>query len=142
MRRSGRDARGSITRKARTASFARGVDCRAAPPAGEVRFRGRRSEVINVGGVKVHPLPVEERIVRLERGALACVFGRPNRLTGAIVAVEIVPVAGLTEADHENIRFEIKQAVADLPRAWQPRNVTFVDAIETRGEKIVRRMEV
>jgi acyl-CoA synthetase (AMP-forming)/AMP-acid ligase II len=107
-----------------------------------VMFRGRSTEIINVGGVKVHPLPVEERIVRLERVALACVFGRPNRLTGAIVAVEIVLVAGLTEADHENIRFEIKQAVADLPRAWQPRNVTFVDAIETRGEKIVRRMEV
>ena len=30
-----------------------------------VLFRGRDSEVINVGGVKVHPLPVEERILAL-----------------------------------------------------------------------------
>jgi acyl-CoA synthetase (AMP-forming)/AMP-acid ligase II len=107
-----------------------------------VLFRGRRSEVINVGGVKVHPLPIEDRIVRLESVALARVFGRPNRLTGAIVAVEIVPTRGLTEADLENIRVEIKSAVADLPRAWQPRSVAFVDAIETRGEKTVRGMEV
>jgi acyl-CoA synthetase (AMP-forming)/AMP-acid ligase II len=106
-----------------------------------VLFRGRSSEIINVGGVKVHPLPVEERIVSLESVALARVFGRPNRLTGAIVAVEIVPAGGQAEADLETIRLEIKGAVADLPRAWQPRNVTFVDAVETRGEKIVRRME-
>jgi acyl-CoA synthetase (AMP-forming)/AMP-acid ligase II len=104
-------------------------------------FRGRSTEIINVGGVKVHPLPVEERIVSLDSVALARVFGRPNRLTGAIVAVEIVPISGQTEADLENIRLEIKDAVADLPRAWQPRNVTFVGAIETRGEKVVRGME-
>ena len=29
---------------------------------GRVYFRGRRSEIINVGGTKVHPLPIEERI--------------------------------------------------------------------------------
>jgi acyl-CoA synthetase (AMP-forming)/AMP-acid ligase II len=106
-----------------------------------VLFRGRSSEIINVGGVKVHPLPVEERIVSLESVALARVFGRPNRLTGAIVAVEIVPITGRTEADYEQIRLEIKHAVADLPRAWQPRNVMFVEAIETRGAKVVRGME-
>ena len=27
-----------------------------------IEFRGRASEIINVGGVKVHPLPIEERI--------------------------------------------------------------------------------
>src|SRR6185437_9108236 len=43
-----------------------------------VLFRGRRSEVINVGGVKVHPLPVEERIAALPDVAAARVFGRPN----------------------------------------------------------------
>jgi acyl-CoA synthetase (AMP-forming)/AMP-acid ligase II len=106
-----------------------------------VLFRGRKSEVINVGGVKVHPLPVEDRITSLESVALARVFGRANPLTGAIVAVEIIPMSGLAEADVESIRLEIKSAVADLPRAWHPRSVTFVDAFETRGEKTVRRME-
>jgi acyl-CoA synthetase (AMP-forming)/AMP-acid ligase II len=106
-----------------------------------VLFRGRRSEVINVGGVKVHPLPVEDRITALDSVALARVFGRPNKLTGSIVAAEIVPTARLTDADTEGIRAEILAAVADLPRAWHPRSVTFVEAIETRGGKTVRGME-
>jgi acyl-CoA synthetase (AMP-forming)/AMP-acid ligase II len=106
-----------------------------------VMFRGRKSEVINVGGVKVHPLPVEDRITGLDAVALARVFGRPSKLTGAIVAAEIVPVGGVESADVEAIRAQIKDAVADLPRAWQPRSVTFVDAIETKGGKTIRGME-
>jgi acyl-CoA synthetase (AMP-forming)/AMP-acid ligase II len=106
-----------------------------------VMFRGRQSEVINVGGVKVHPLPVEDRITSIDSVALARVFGRPSKLTGAIVAAEIVPVGGVERADVESIRTQIKEAVADLPRAWQPRSVTFVDAIETKGGKTIRGME-
>jgi acyl-coenzyme A synthetase/AMP-(fatty) acid ligase len=104
---------------------------------GRVHFVGRNSEVINVGGVKVHPLPVEERINVLETVAGSRVFGRPNKLTGAIVAVEVVPAAG-AEADTEAIRQQIKDAVADLPRAAQPRSITFVDALATKGGKTVR----
>jgi acyl-CoA synthetase (AMP-forming)/AMP-acid ligase II len=104
-------------------------------------FRGRKSEVINVGGVKVHPLPVEDRITGLDSVALARVFGRPSKLTGAIVAAEIVPAGGFEHADVEAIRAQVKEAVADLPRAWQPRSVTLVDAIETKGGKTIRGME-
>jgi acyl-coenzyme A synthetase/AMP-(fatty) acid ligase len=106
-----------------------------------VHFVGRRSEVINVGGVKVHPLPVEERITALDSVALARVYGRPNKLTGSIVAAEIVPTARLADADTEAIRAEIDDAVADLPRAWRPRSLSFVEAIETKGGKTVRGME-
>jgi acyl-CoA synthetase (AMP-forming)/AMP-acid ligase II len=106
-----------------------------------VLFRGRDSEVINVGGIKVHPLPVEERIAALESVSVARVYGRPNPVTGAIVAAEIVPAAGVAVADIEEIRRDVKKVVADLPRAWQPRSVTFVDAIKTRGGKTIRRME-
>ena len=105
-----------------------------------VVFRGRTSEVINVGGVKVHPLPIENRIAALDSVALARVYGRANRLTGAIVAAEIVPDGG-ADADTEDIRRQIKAAVADLPPAWHPRSITFVEAIETRGDKTIRRME-
>lgn len=108
---------------------------------GRVLFRGRTSEVINVGGVKVHPLPVEERISALPGVAAARVFGRANRLTGAIVAVEVVPVGGPDGADLDELRAQVRDAVADLPRAWQPRSVAFVEAIQTRGDKTVRRVE-
>ncbi|MGY2876295.1 acyl-CoA synthetase (AMP-forming)/AMP-acid ligase II [Marmoricola sp. URHA0025 HA25] len=106
-----------------------------------VLFRGRTTEVINVGGVKVHPLPVEERITALGTVAAARVFGRANRLTGAIVAAEVVPVGSPDDADLDGLREQIREAVADLPRAWQPRSVAFVDSIQTRGDKTVRRME-
>jgi acyl-CoA synthetase (AMP-forming)/AMP-acid ligase II len=104
---------------------------------GRVLFRGRDSEVINVGGVKVDPLPVEHRIAGVPGVAAARVFGRPNPLTGAIVAAEIIPAS---EADQKRIRLDIKEALADLPRAWHPRSVKFVDAVETRGAKTVRGM--
>jgi acyl-coenzyme A synthetase/AMP-(fatty) acid ligase len=108
---------------------------------GRVLFRGRTSEVINVGGVKVHPLPVEERISALPAVAAARVFGRANRLTGAIVAAEVVPMGGPAAADIDLLRDQIRDAVSDLPRAWQPRSVTFVESIRTRGDKTVRRAE-
>jgi acyl-CoA synthetase (AMP-forming)/AMP-acid ligase II len=103
-----------------------------------VMFRGRTSEVINVGGVKVHPLPVEQRITAVAGVAMARVFGRANRLTGAIVAAEVVPTAG---ADQDRVREDIRAAVADLPRAWHPRSVSFVATIETLGEKTLRRLD-
>ncbi len=104
---------------------------------GRVLFRGRRSEVINVGGVKVHPLPVEERIAALDSVAAARVYGRPSKLTGFIVAAEIVPAGGAA-TDVERIRLEVKETVSDLPKAWQPRHLSFVEAIETKGGKTVR----
>jgi acyl-CoA synthetase (AMP-forming)/AMP-acid ligase II len=106
-----------------------------------VVFRGRSSEVINVGGQKVDPLPIETRITSLKRIAMARVYGRPNAVMGAIVAAEIVPATGVPESEHEQIRDEIKTAVADLPRAWHPRSVTFVEAIRTHGSKSIRGME-
>jgi acyl-CoA synthetase (AMP-forming)/AMP-acid ligase II len=108
---------------------------------GRVVFRGRSSEVINVGGQKVDPLPIENRITALERIAIARVFARPNPVVGAIVAAEIVPAVGVRASEHEQIREEIETAVADLPRAWHPRSVTFVDAVQTHGSKTVRGLE-
>ncbi|WP_067434074.1 AMP-binding protein, partial [Nocardioides jensenii] len=103
-----------------------------------VEFRGRDSEVINVGGVKVHPLPIENAIVALDDVAAARVFGRANKLTGAIVAAEVVAADG---ADEEEVRRAVKVAVADLPRAWHPRSISFVEAIATQSQKTIRRME-
>jgi acyl-CoA synthetase (AMP-forming)/AMP-acid ligase II len=103
-----------------------------------VVFRGRDSEVINVGGHKVDPLPIETRITALERIAMARVFGRPNPVMGAIVAAEVVPASGVEDSEHQEIREEIKAAVADLPRAWHPRSVNFVEEIETHGSKTIR----
>lgn len=103
-----------------------------------LEFRGRDSEVINVGGVKVHPLPVENRITEVAGVEAARVFGRANRLTGAIVAAEIVAA---DDADHDELKAAVRAAVEDLPRAWHPRSITFVAALETKGGKTIRRIE-
>ena len=101
-----------------------------------IHFRGRASEVINVGGVKVHPLPIEERIGGVRAVDVARVWSRPNPLTGAIVAVDVVAAPG---SDHERIREDIRAACEDLPPAARPRSIRFVTDIATLGSKILRR---
>ena len=101
-----------------------------------ILFRGRTSEVINVGGVKVHPLPIEERIGAVSGVDVARVFGRPNAMTGSIVAVEIVAAPG---ADTDSIAAAIRAACSDLAPAARPRSIKFVDTVAMAGHKIVRR---
>jgi acyl-CoA synthetase (AMP-forming)/AMP-acid ligase II len=101
-----------------------------------IMFRGRTSEIINVGGVKVHPLPIEERVGGVPGVDVARVYGRPNAMTGAIVAVEVVPAPG---ADTDAIRDAIRAACADLAPAARPRSIRFVDTVAMAGNKIVRR---
>jgi len=102
---------------------------------GRVMFRGRASEVINVGGIKVHPLPVEERIHGLPGVHTVRVFGRPNALTGSVVAVEVIPAPG---TDTDDLDGEIRAACADLPPAARPRSIKFVESLPTTGNKLSR----
>lgn len=101
-----------------------------------ILFRGRTSEIINVGGVKVHPLPVEDRVSAVAGVDMARVYGRPNPMTGAIVALEVVAAP---DADHDTVRAAIRAACEDLPPASRPRSIKFVDSVITAGSKIVRR---
>jgi acyl-CoA synthetase (AMP-forming)/AMP-acid ligase II len=102
---------------------------------GRVYFRGRRSEIINVGGTKVHPLPIEERISGVQGVRVVRVYGRRNALTGSIVAAEVVADAGV---DRDDLAERIRAACADLPDAARPRSIRFVDAIATTGDKLTR----
>ena len=101
-----------------------------------ILFAGRTSEVINVGGVKVHPLPIETVISRVEGVALVHAFGRPNALAGNIVAVKVVPVAG---TDTDDLDRRIRAACADLPPAARPRSIKYVDSMDTFGNKLSRK---
>ncbi|CAM3598265.1 class I adenylate-forming enzyme family protein [Smaragdicoccus niigatensis] len=103
---------------------------------GRIRFRGRTSEVINVGGVKVHPLPVEERVTATAGVQAARVFGRSNALTGMVVAVELVVAPGFVR---ENVIGAVRNACQDLAAEARPRSVRAVDEIASVGGKIVRR---
>jgi len=100
-----------------------------------IHFRGRATEVINVGGVKVHPLPIEERVARVPGVALAHAHGRPNALVGHVVALDVVLADG---ADAPAVDAAIRDEFADDPAAHRPRSITFVDTLDTHGGKLLR----
>ena len=102
-----------------------------------VHFVGRSSDVINVGGVKVHPIPVENVVGSVEGVELARAYGRPNPITGQIVAVDVV--ANLS-ADMERLEADIRAACESLPAAARPRRIRFVSDLEVRGHKLSRRV--
>ena len=57
-----------------------------------IRILGRKSELINVGGEKVHPVEIENVLLQLANVKDATVSGRPNPVTGEVVAAKITPV--------------------------------------------------
>jgi long-chain acyl-CoA synthetase len=58
-----------------------------------MRILGRTTDLINVGGRKVYPAEVEEVLLDLPNVRDVSVFGRPNPLTGQIVATRINPIS-------------------------------------------------
>ncbi|MEP5567770.1 MAG: class I adenylate-forming enzyme family protein [Halioglobus sp.] len=101
-----------------------------------ILFMGRESEVINVGGVKVHPLEVENIVAALPGVKLARVYGQGNPIMGQIVAVDLVLNDGF---DAETVEDEIRTACRNLPRHSMPRSMTIVDSIDTNNFKLTRR---
>ena len=101
-----------------------------------VHFVGRTSEVINVGGVKVHPLPTEEIIRSVDGVELAYVYGRKNAMTGQLVMADVVARPGV---DEEALEDAIREACEVLPAAAHPRRIRFVEHLEVKENKIARR---
>jgi acyl-coenzyme A synthetase/AMP-(fatty) acid ligase len=54
-----------------------------------VRFLGRRSEIINVGGKKVYPAEVENILLQISNVKDATVTGEANPITGSIVVARV-----------------------------------------------------
>jgi acyl-CoA synthetase (AMP-forming)/AMP-acid ligase II len=58
-----------------------------------IRILGRKSELINVGGEKVHPTEVENVLLQIANVKDVTVRGLPNPVTGEVVAAKITPLA-------------------------------------------------
>ena len=56
---------------------------------GWLRFLGRASDVINVGGQKLYPAEVESVLLELENVLDATVRGEPNSITGQCVVARV-----------------------------------------------------
>jgi long-chain acyl-CoA synthetase len=54
-----------------------------------IKFLGRQSEIINVGGQKVFPAEVESILLGIDNIVEAVVYGKPNPITGQIVAARL-----------------------------------------------------
>ena len=54
-----------------------------------IRILGRKSELINVGGEKVHPTEVEDVLLQLDNVSDATVSAKQNPVTGQVVAAKI-----------------------------------------------------
>jgi long-chain acyl-CoA synthetase len=75
-----------------------------------IRFLGRKSDVINVGGNKVHPAEVESTLLQMEGVADAVVRGQPHPLTGQIV---LATVQLTTAETAEQFKLRMRQFCAD-----------------------------
>jgi long-chain acyl-CoA synthetase len=65
-----------------------------------LRILGRLSELINVGGQKVYPAEVENVLLDLDNICEATVWGRPNAVTGQVVAARLTLAR---PEDHETL---------------------------------------
>ena len=96
-----------------------------------VYFIGRRTDMVNVGGNKVHPVEVE-RVLRTVSGvADARVYGTRSSIAGELVACEVVPAAGV---DTSALRAAIvKVCLGELTPYQRPRLIDFVTEIGLEG---------
>jgi len=95
-------------------------------------FFGRREEVINVGGAKVHPVAVEAAALTIEGVEDARAFGVSNALLGQVVAL-----------DYRGSRSErdVRRVLCNcLPKVAWPARVQRVDTLVlTDANKVARR---
>jgi acyl-coenzyme A synthetase/AMP-(fatty) acid ligase len=105
-------------------------------------FHGRRSGIINVGGLKVHPELVEAVINQHPRVQVSRVSGRSSPITGAIVSAEVVMNAMHNTAGFESnaLKNEILALCRSSLAAHQvPATLKLVTSLEVAASgKLVR----
>lgn len=104
-----------------------------------VLFRGRKSEVIKVGGVKVHPIEVEAVVQQVPGVRWVRAYGKNNPVTGRLVVVDVVLEDGVQQ---EEVEKRIRAGCTrDLARHKRPCVIRFVNDMDLANQKIVRRAE-
>lgn len=86
------------------------------------RIRGRDSEIINIGGIKIAPTDVENAVIAAAGVKQALAYGRANPITGQHLELMVVGAGVSQQAVRDAIR-------AKLPDNYQPARIKFVDEI-------------
>lgn len=95
--------------------------------AGRVRFRGRKTEIMNVGGNKVSPVEIETALRHVPGIADLCVYPVTSSLAGQIVAADFVLAPGSrAEEAREAIA---RECATRLQNCQRPRILRFVDRL-------------
>jgi acyl-coenzyme A synthetase/AMP-(fatty) acid ligase len=108
-------------------------------------FLGRRSGVINVGGLKIHPEEVEATINRHPAVRMSMVRSRKSSITGSLVTADVVlkdaPGSSWPDGSIVGVQREILQICRDnLAPHKIPRTIRFVPALDIAGAgKLARR---
>ena len=91
-------------------------------------FLGRKSGLINIGGLKVYPEEVEAAINRHPAVRMSLVRAKKSPITGALVAADVVLKAGLDDASRlPDLKREILALCHDsLPAHKVPATIRFV----------------
>lgn len=84
-----------------------------------IRFCGRDSELINVGGQKVFPAEIENVLLELPEIAEVIVFGKQHSIVGAVVCARIRPRAA-DEDPHRLVRLAKRHCARRLERFKVP----------------------
>lgn len=98
------------------------------------RFISRKSEMINVGGYKVNPLEVEERILSIKGIKNVRVFAKSNSILGNIVCCEVV--SENKQISESSIRTYLQSKLQEFKI---PRIIRFVDELSTTRTGKVKR---
>lgn len=103
-----------------------------------LRFLGRQSDIINIGGQKVFPAEVEALILGVEDVIEAAVFGKPHAILGSIVVARIHASA---DADHKQLRQKIRSHLSSQLETFKvPQKFEFTDhALTSERFKQIRR---
>jgi acyl-coenzyme A synthetase/AMP-(fatty) acid ligase len=111
---------------------------------GRYYFRGRKSGVINVGGLKVHPEEVESVLNADSRVRMSLVRARRNPIMGAVVVADVVLTDAASAAPDSDAAAQVKNDLLHacrraLPAHKVPSMLRFVPALElTAAGKLVR----
>ncbi|MEO1173019.1 MAG: fatty acid--CoA ligase family protein, partial [Myxococcota bacterium] len=105
---------------------------------GRLRILGRAASSINVGGLKVNPVRVEDVLLGVDGVSDALVTGEDNAILGGLVCARIVAAA---DQEPERLRRRvIDTCKRRLERHELPRRINFVDALQrTENQKKLRR---
>ncbi len=105
---------------------------------GRVTVQGRASDMINSGGEKLFPFPIEESIKRHPSVKEVVVFGKPDSQWGEVVAAALVIKRDATAPSKQEIRELVTAEVA--PWAY-PKEIYIVDEIpKTPLGKVQRKL--